>query len=142
MTLNKSRIPIIRQNDLVNQKTIQDFNNAQIYTKGFNYNLTAGVANTNTPQLGGKARQLHGVCFFVPNANINDDDIISLVINSEQVIDNVNWKAYSPANANNQYKGAQFFPLKRALSGADDVQLVIQAVNAHRVYPVFYLSNI
>ena len=140
--MNKLRtVPPIIQNDLANTKNVQDFNNAQIYTKGFVYNTTAGTSTTESPKLGGKARVLHGIAFFVPNANINDDDVISLVINSEQVIDNVNWKAYSPSNANNQFKGAQYFPLKRALSGADDVQLTIRAINSHAIYPVFYLSN-
>lgn len=132
--------PGIDQN-AISMKALQDYNNAQVYTKGFRFTTQAGVNNPFNIQLGGKCRKIHGVIFFVPTANVNDDDIISLTINQELVIDNVNWKAYSPATSGNTFKPNQFYELRRALSGSDTVDLQVNSVNAHNVFPIFYLSN-
>ena len=132
----------INQNDFGDVDKIQSFNKAQIYTKGFEYNTTAGTPSNFAPQLGGKARKLHGIVVFSDPNNITDADKMSLVLNSEQLINNVVWWAYNPQGAvGNIFKEGQFFSLPRPLSGADDVQIQWEAINAHKVYIVFYLSD-
>ena len=132
----------INQNDFDNTKQLQHFTNKQIYTKGFDFNTTAGV-NTFPIQLGGKCRKLHGITVYVEQNNVGDPDKISLVINSEQLINNAIWWAYNPqGQAGNIFKDGQFFALPRNLSGADDTQLVWEAINSHKIYIVFYLSDL
>ena len=132
----------IDQNNFNNSKQLQNFTNAQIYTKGFDFNTTAGTSNTFPIQLGGKARKLHGITVYSETANVNDLDKISLVINSEQIINNVIWWAYNPqGQAGNIFKDAQYFAIPRKLSGADDCQFVVDSVNAHKIFIVFYLSD-
>lgn len=132
----------INQNNFNDANRIQEFNKGQIYTKGFEFNTQAGTTNEFAIQLGGKARKLWGVNFFVEPNNIQDDDKVSLNINSEQLINNVIWWAYNPQGAaGNIFKDSQFFALPRNLSGADDTQLVWQSSNAHKIYVVFYLSD-
>ena len=133
---------VINQNNFGNQKQIQNFNNQSIYTKGFNFTTQPNTTNEESINLGGKARFLHGiVVFFDPNFG-NDQDLLSLVINSEQLIDNVIWQAYNPQGAfGNIFKERQFFPLQRKLSGADSTSISLKSVNSHNWYVVFYLSD-
>ena len=133
--------PVIDTQDLTNSKQIQNFNNAAIYTKGFNANLTAGTPNEIPIVLGGKCRRMFGINLFVPNANINDNDVISLSVNSELIIDKVNWKTYSANSANNSFKTEQYFALPRGLSGSDSVLLTITPISAHAIWITFYLAN-
>lgn len=124
--------------------TVQNFTNQQLYTKGFEYNVQAGTANQFTPQLGGKARFLWGIMVFI-NEQVNwvDPDTMSLVVNSEQIIDKVIWWAYNgQSNTGNVFKERQYFPLPRFLSGADSVELTWSAINAHKINIVFYLSDV
>lgn len=135
-------VPNMLFNSSQNIDAIQKFNNSQIYTKGFSYTTQANTTNTFSPQLGGKCRQLHGIVLFFPAASINDDDTMSLGINEETIIDNVNWRTYSPVAQNgNAFKPNQMFEIRRALSGSDSVVLQIRSVNAHQLYITFYLSN-
>ncbi|RTK97622.1 MAG: hypothetical protein EKK64_01035 [Neisseriaceae bacterium] len=132
----------IDQNNFNDAARLQDFNKGQIYTKGFEYQTEANTTNEFPIQLGGKARKLWGVTFFVEPNNVQDTDIVSLNINSEQLINNVIWWAYNPQGAvGNIFKDSQFFALPRNLSGADDTQLVWKSLNAHKIYVVFYLSD-
>ena len=133
----------INQNNFDNQKLIQNFNNASIYTKGFAFKSQANTTNEESINLGGKARFLHGInIFFDPNF-VNDQDLVSLVINSEQLIDNVIWFSYNPQGpSGNIFKERQFFPLQRKLSGADSTQISLKSANAHNYYIVFYLSDL
>lgn len=126
----------------LNNPEIQDFIQSQIYTKGFEFNTTAGTANTFPIQLGGKCRKLHGIVVYNDLNNVVDPDKISLVINSEQLIDKAVWWAYCPVTGvGNPAKQDQFFSLPRPLSGSDDVQLVWDSANAHKIFIVFYLSD-
>lgn len=129
----------IKFDNLNNQSDLQAFIKKQIYTKGFQFGLTQN-ANSNACVLGGKARWLHGICLFseIPT----DNDLISLNINQELVIDNVLWKAYNPQEAEgNVFKKEQFFALPRPLSGSDSVTLDWNALNAKKVWAIFYLSE-
>lgn len=133
--------PKIDQKSLTNINDIQAFNNGQVYTKGFSFTTTVGSGNEFPIQLGGKCRRLFGVNFFVPLANIQDNDIISLIVNEEVIIDKVNWRAYSANTNNNPFKVEQYFSLPRALSGSDTVMLTVNSVGAHQLFPIFYLAN-
>lgn len=141
--MRQTNIPkMINQNNFGNQKNLQDFNNRQIYTKGFSFNSQANTTNEESIQLGGKARFLHGVCFYGDFNFAGDRDIWSLVINSEQVIDNVIWWNYNPqGQAGNIFKTDQFFGTPRPLSGADSVQSILKTLNAHPYDVVFFLSD-
>lgn len=131
----------IKNYNLNNQPDVQKFNNQAVYTKGFTQGLQSGSSNLFNLQLGGKPRRLFGIILSVPNANQNDDDIISLTINSEIIIDKVIWKAYSPSNVHNAFKTEQYFEIPRGLSGSDTVEMAVNAVNAHNLFIVFYLAN-
>lgn len=125
-----------------NHKNVQEFNNRQIYSKGFTFNTQANTDNNFDIQLSGSARRLYGIVLFVEGNNQNDEDIISLQINEESVITNVVWFAYSPiGNGGNIFKREFFFPVSRSLSGTDTISLIWKSANAHKVYPVFYVSN-
>lgn len=139
----RNNIPkMINQNNFGNQKTIQDFNNRQIYTKGFSFNSQANTTNEESINLGGKARFLHGVCFYGDFNFGGDRDIWSLVINSEQVIDNVIWWNYNPqGQVGNIFKTDQFFATPRPLSGSDSVASILKTLNAHPYDVVFFLSD-
>jgi hypothetical protein len=130
--------PSINSEDI---KVVQDYNNKQPFSKGFAFSTQIGSGNIFNPELGGSIRRLHGILFIWPAANINDDDIISLKINNETVIDKVNWKAYSPASTGNPFKPNQFYELRRALGGSDVLELTVNAVAAHLFYPIFFISN-
>jgi hypothetical protein len=118
---------------------LQNFNNHQIYSKGFTFATQANTTSSFNPQLGGSPRKMHGLMFIIPTANVSDDDTISLILNQETIIDAVNVRAYNPVV--NTYKQNQFFPLYRSLSGSDSLQIVYKSLSAHSIYPVFYLSN-
>lgn len=129
----------INQSNLTDTNQIQQFNNKQIYTKGFTFGAVAGNANSFTPQLGGSPRLLHGIVFLTPSANVNDDDTFSLTINQELIVDKCNVKIYNPQT--NLYKPDQFYPLMRSLSGADTVQINYTSIGSHNIFFIFYLSN-
>lgn len=132
----------INQNNFGDIKKIQEFNKGQIYTKGFEFNVTAGNNNQFPINLGGKARKLHGIVVFSEPNNIGDPDKISIVLNSEQLVNNVIWWAYNPqGQAGNIFKDSQYFGIPRNLSGADDTQLSWESINAHKIWVVFYLSD-
>ena len=141
--MRKNLIPtVINQNNFGNQKNLQAFNNASIYTKGFAFTSQAGTVNQESINLGGKARFLHGICVYSDMANGADKDILSLVINSEQIIDNVIWWNYNPqGQSGNIFKERQFFPLQRKLSGADSTSVSLKTANAHDWFIVFFLSD-
>lgn len=122
-------------------KAQQEFNNRQVYPVGFTFGCAAGPANEFPIILGGQTRQLHGLIIFAPTAFVNEDDTISLLINNETVISKVNWKAYSPASSGNTFKPNQYFKLKRALSGRDGITLTVNAISAHNIFPIFYVSD-
>jgi hypothetical protein len=129
-------------NPKLSQKDIQNFNNRQIYTKGFTFQTQAGNGNDFPVKLNGKARQLYGITIYYPQANIADEDIISLSINEENVITEAIWWNFNPQGAaGNIFKREAYFPLKRALSGTDTIQLQVNSVAAHKIYPVFWMSN-
>lgn len=133
----------INQSNLDNIKTIQQFNNASIYTKGFNFTSQANTVNSESINLGGKARFLHGICVYGDMNFGADQDILSLVINSEQLIDKVIWWSYNPqGQSGNIFKERQFFPLQRKLSGADSTTITLETQNAHTWHVVFYLSDL
>lgn len=135
----KPLVPKINTFNFDNQDAVQDFNQRQIYTKGFQFNPQTGV-NEFPCVLGGKARVLHGICVY--SELPADNDIVSLNINSELVVDNVLWKTYNPeGQSGNIYKSDQYFKLTRSLSGSDSVQLNWNALNAKKIWIVFYLSN-
>jgi len=135
----------IKQDNFNDQKQVQNFNNASIYTKGFTFTSQANTDNIESINLGGKARFLHGIVFF-GDANFGQDrDILNLVINSEQVINNVPSWTYTPWGgqfAGNIIKERQFYPLQRKLSGADSTQLSLKTLNSHEWSVVFYLSDL
>jgi hypothetical protein len=58
-------INVIDQNNFGNQKQLQNFNNASIYTKGFNFTSQSNTTNEESINLGGKARFLHGITVFL-----------------------------------------------------------------------------
>lgn len=141
---NRPQLPqAINQNNFGNIKSLQQFNNASIYTKGFSFNSQAGTTNQESINLGGKARFLHGICVYFDQNFGSEQDILSLVINSEQLIDNVIWWNYNPqGQSGNIFKERQFFPLQRKLSGSDSTQLSLKSVQAHAYHIVFFLSDL
>ena len=60
--------PEMNFNSSKNIAEIQEFNNRQIYTKGFRQNTAVGTNNSYSFNLGGKARQLHGLIIIFPTA--------------------------------------------------------------------------
>lgn len=135
----------INQNNFNDQKQIQAFNNASIYTKGFTFTSQANTDNIESINLGGKARFLHGIVFFGDTNFANDRDILNLVINSEQIINNVPAWAYTPwggAAPGNIIKERQFYPLQRKLSGADSTTVSLNTPNSHEWSVIFYLSDL
>lgn len=132
------------QFDLNDTKSIQQFNNASIYTKGFTFTSQANTDNIESINLGGKARFLHGIVFFGDQNFGGDRDILNLVINSEQVINNVPSWTYTPygISAGNIFKERQFYPLQRKLSGADSTQVSLKTINSHEWSIIFYLSDL
>lgn len=141
---NKLQLPKpINQNNFDNIKTIQAFNNASIYTKGFSFTSQAGTDNKENINLGGKARFLHGICVYFDMNYGAEQDKLSLLINSEQLIDNVIWWNYNPqGQSGNIFKERQFFPLQRKLSGSDSTELTLKSVKAHDYHIVFFLSDL
>jgi hypothetical protein len=123
------------------QEEQQAYNRAQAYQKGFTVTSVAGSTTSFPLQLGGSCRKLWGMVIFVPTANVNDDDIISLSVNEEVIIDKSNWKIYSPASSGNTFKPNEYYELRRALSGNDSVEFTIQSVNAHNVFITMWLSQ-
>jgi hypothetical protein len=137
----RTEMPGIKFGNQSNQQNVQDFIKGQIYSKGFEFGAQPGP-NTFNPNLGGAARRLFGLILFTENNNIFDPDLISLTINNEVIIDNVVWWAYNPQGpSGNIFKQAQYFELPRPMSGSDSVAIQYQSVNAHKIYPVFYLSD-
>lgn len=120
----------------------RNFVQRQIYTKGFSYKSQAGVTNSEAPQLGGKARFLHGVCFYGDFNFPIDRDIWSLTVNQEIIVDKVIWWNYNPqGQAGNFFKTEQFFALPRPLSGSDSVMSQLTTINSHDYDIVFFLSD-
>jgi hypothetical protein len=95
--------------------------------------------------LNGNARQLYGITLFVDVNFMQDADIINLSINEENVITNVVWWNFTPSGGGpmpgNNFKKHAFFPIHRSLSGNDSIQLVWRSLNAHKIYPIFWISN-
>lgn len=131
--------PTQNNRNLDNQNVVQKFNKKSIYTIGFTYNTSAGGTMEQQPNLGGRARFLHGIVITIPAANVNDVEEISLQINSEQVIKTAPVQAYLP-NVN-IFKEAQFYFLGKILTGADTADLLVKATNAHSFGITFYLSD-
>jgi len=135
-------MPNIGKENNVSQETIQSFNKRQIYSKGFSFQTQANTTNNFPIQLNGNARRLYGITLFFPVADINAEDIISLSINEENVITETIWWNYSTQSPNgNQFKREAYFPLSRSLSGTDTIALSVKSTGAHKLYPVFWMSN-
>lgn len=133
----------INPNDFNDSAELQNFTNKQIYTKGFEYSTQAGTPNNFPIVLGGKCRKLHGINFFCDINSQTEEDKIGLVINQEQIINDVVWWAYNPQQfSGNVQKGNQFFALPRQLSGQDSVELNVASATSHKIFIVFYLSDI
>lgn len=134
--------PEMNFNSSKNIAEIQEFNNRQIYTKGFRQNTAVGTNNSYSFNLGGKARQLHGLIIIFPTASQNEDDLINFSLNSENIIENVNWRAYNPIVASgNGFKTEQYFTIRRALSGSDSCLMTVNAATSHSFDVIFYLSS-
>jgi hypothetical protein len=126
-----------------NQSKGQEFTNKQLYTRGFTYNVVSGPGNNFAPNLGGKARFLHGITIYSESNNAGDFDLFSLTINSEVIVDKVLWLNYNGQGpSGNIFKTDQFYALPRMLSGSDSVQLNYDSVNVHKIHIVFYLSDV
>lgn len=123
-----------------NQSEIQAFNKSQIYFKGFNFGLSAGANEIANVNLGGACRRLYGITVYVQSDKTGDDDLFSLQINQEQIIDRVLWRSFCPTLVGNN-SGSQFFAIPRPLTGSDTVNIVWNATTAKKVYINFYLSN-
>lgn len=132
----------IDSNNFENQKELQEFTNRQIYTKGFAYNTSANTVNEFPIVLGGKCRKLHGINIYFDAESKNDNDLIGLLINSEQIINDVLWLNYNPTSNGNTNSKDQYFSLPRKLSGNDATTLQVKSDNAHKVFITFYLSDI
>lgn len=138
--MTKIKIPHGNNNNLSNQNEIQKYNAKSIYTMGFVYTAPASPAEeTFNPTLGGAARFLHGIVLWVPTANLNDEDYVSLNINSEQVLKGTPSQSYLP-NVN-IYKEKQYYALNKILFGNDNVDFITKFTNTHKVAVTFYLSN-
>lgn len=136
----KLNVPEGKNRDLSNIGNIQAYNAQSIYTMGFSYTGPASPAEeTFVPQLGGAARFLHGIVLWIPNANVNDEDFISLNINSEQILKGTPTQSYNPVV--NIYKEKQYYALNKILFGNDDVNFITKFANSHKVAITFYLSN-
>lgn len=127
--------------NIAKDKAARDFINSQIYFKGYTVGMGAGNnPNAGPIDLGGKARRLFGVTIFVQRSLIAEDDIFSLTLNQEVIIDKCIWRAFNPEATGND-KQQQFFPIPRPLSGKDDVVLSWTAGTAKNVFFIFYLSD-
>ena len=135
-------MPNIDRNNSGNITDIQKFNNRQIYTKGFEFATLASTTNEYPIVLNGNARQLYGITLFFEVNFINEIDTISLSINEENVISNVIWWNFYPSgNLGNIMKKSAYFPIHRSLSGSDSIQLIVKSANAHKLFPIFWMSN-
>lgn len=130
----------VNQNNFDNQAQIQAYNKSQIYFKGFTQGVLAGMNVISNLQLGGSAKRLFGLNLWVAQANIADDDVFSLSINNELIIDKCLWRAFFPQQTGN-IKQQMYYEIPRPLSGADTLEISYTAVNAKNIYFIFYLSN-
>lgn len=139
--MRQVKIPRIVEGNLDNAADLRSFNKKQIQTKGFEIGLQANTTTSQSLTLGGKWRKMHGIVMFVETPT--DNDKVSLNINSELIIDNCNANAFIPQQNSNATKPDQFFPIPRALSGSDSVEININTVAgaAKKAWIVFYLSE-
>lgn len=136
------RIPKMDMYNGDNQKQIQDFNNHQVYSKGFDFTTQANVNGNFNCVLGGSARRLFGITLFTQDTFDGLGDLVSLTINKEKIIDNVIWWSYNPASTKgNANKPNQFYAIPRSLGGSDTILLNWLSTAAHKVYIVFYLAD-
>lgn len=134
--------PAMRDFNLNNQESVQDYNKSQIYIKGFSIGVSTGINNSvGNIQLGGAAKRLYGLVIYLDVTKLADADTFSLSINNESIINNTIWYAFYPSVQYGNMKPQMYFPMPRPLSGSDSVEFSWTAVSAKTVYPVFYLSN-
>lgn len=114
----------------------------QKYIKGFTFTTQASITNNFQITLGGEVRFMYGLNLYVPSANLFDEDLVSLSVNQEKILDSVLWNHLNPQGASgNIMKEYDYFSLPRPMSGSDSITLQWESVNAHKIYCVFTVAD-
>lgn len=115
---------------------VANFGAVGINWKGYTVNAIAGT-QTYTISQPGNMGQLIGCALWATNTPISTE-VVSLTINSNQVLDTITARAISPQTDNHTNNSMPFFPLYRKLSGNDDIKFTVTGTAVIQLQLVLY----
>lgn len=137
--MDKTRTPKfeIDYNNWQNTAEIQKFINKQLWIAGGNFNTTANDTVTTTVKWGGQSRFLAGFNFSAQNIGSHT---ISIVLNQETIVDNLNLQFLVP-NVFGNIRFLQYFELIRPLSGADTLIFSVTSLVSEQIVYGVYMTR-
>lgn len=137
--MDKTKKPAfeIDYNNFSNTGAIQKFINKQLWTNGGLIVTQANNTTTTTVKWGGQSRFLIGFNFW---ANNPSSHTLTVVLNQETVIDNVNIAFLTSSFLGNQ-KFLQYFEFIRPLSGADTLIFSVNSDVSENLYYSVYMTR-
>jgi hypothetical protein len=127
----------IDYNNFQNTAEIQKFINKQLWVAGGFFNSVANDTVINTVKWGGQSRFLSGFNFVAQNSTAHN---LSVVLNQETIIDNVNLSFLIP-NFSGNFRFQQYFEFIRPLSGADTLIFSLTSTVAERIDYGVYMTR-
>lgn len=117
---------------------IANFGAIGIVWKGYSVNAIAGTQTYTISQPGNMSQLVGAALWATSTGSAISTETVSLMINSNQVLDSITARAISPQTNNHTNNAMPFFPLYRKLSGNDDIKFTVSASGSLNLQLVLY----
>jgi hypothetical protein len=117
---------------------VASFGAIGIVMKGYTVNAIAGTQSYTISQPGNMGQLVGCAIWATTAATAISTETVSLLINSNQVLDSIPARAISPQTDNHVNNSMPFFPLYRKLSGNDDIKFTVSGSGALNLQLVLY----
>jgi hypothetical protein len=117
---------------------VANFGAIGINWKGYTVNAIAGTQTYTISQPGNMGQLIGATLFATTAASAVTNEIVSLTINSNQVLDSIPARAICPQTDSHVNNSMPFFPLYRKLSGNDDIKFSVTGNGTLNLQLVLY----
>lgn len=117
---------------------VANFGAVGINWKGYTVNAIAGTQTYTISQPGNMGQLIGATLFAVTASTAVTNEIVSLTINSNQVLDSIPARAICPQTDSHVNNSMPFFPLYRKLSGNDDIKFTVTGNGTLNLQLVLY----
>ena len=117
---------------------VANFGAVGINWKGYTVNAIAGTQTYTISQPGNMGQLIGATLFATATGTAVTNEIVSLTINSNQVLDSIPARAICPQTDSHVNNSMPFFPLYRKLSGNDDIKFTVTGNGTLNLQLVLY----